>query len=47
MDEIYDASMIQMQEAIREFGRKIEKGGDSVAYYAGHGIEYQKETYLL
>ncbi len=47
VEELYDASLRQMQEGLRRFGDHIVAGGDAVFYYAGHGIEYQKETYLM
>jgi len=37
----------EMKRAIREFGRKLEKGGVGLFYYAGHGLQVDGINYLI
>ncbi len=36
-----------MEEAIREFGMQIQRGGVGLFYYAGHGMQVQGTNYLI
>jgi len=36
-----------MKRAIREFGRKLERGGVGLFYYAGHGLQVNGINYLI
>ena len=40
-------SQSEMRGAIREFGRKIRKGGIGLFYYAGHGMQINGENFLI
>ena len=42
-----NASQRQMKEAIRDFGRELARGGVGLFYFAGHGIQYRGENYLV
>jgi hypothetical protein len=43
-----DATLQQMDEAIIEFGRKLEKqSGIGLFFYAGHGIQSEGRNYLI
>ncbi len=42
-----DAGLKDMDEAIREFGNRLKKGGVGVFYYAGHGIQVSGVNYLV
>jgi formylglycine-generating enzyme required for sulfatase activity len=44
-----DRNFAEMGRLINEFGDKIAnaKGGMSLFYYAGHGIQYNQENYLI
>lgn len=42
-----DAPLKDMDEAIREFGNRLKKGGVGVFYYAGHGIQVGGVNYLV
>ncbi len=37
----------EMKRAIREFGRKLERGGVGLFYYAGHGLQVDGINYLI
>ena len=37
----------QMRIKIREFGQKIKSANVSLFYFAGHGVQYEGENYLL
>jgi hypothetical protein len=37
----------EMEEAIREFGDQLKKGGVGLFYYAGHGVQIGGRNYLL
>ncbi len=42
-----DASQQQMQRAIIEFGRELEKGGVGLFYYAGHAVQLRDRNYMI
>ena len=42
-----DASQKQMQRAIIEFGRELEKGGIGLFYYAGHAVQLRDRNYMI
>ena len=42
-----DADLREMEDAIREFGRRLRKGGVGLFYYAGHGIQVNAGTTLF
>jgi len=42
-----DASMQQMEQAVRDFGLKLRQGGMGLFYYAGHGLQVQGNNYLV
>lgn len=42
-----DAGLKDMDEAIREFGNRLKKGGVGIFYYAGHGIQVSGVNYLV
>jgi hypothetical protein len=37
----------QMEDLIREFGRKIRQGGGGMFYFAGHGVQVGGNNYLI
>ncbi len=45
--ELIDADIRTMDEAVVEFGRALTKGGAGLFYFAGHGIQYRGQNYLL
>jgi len=42
-----DLNRRQMEDLIREFGRKIRKGGIGMFYFAGHGFQVNGANYLI
>jgi len=40
-------SLEAMENAIKEFGEKLNKGGTGLFYFAGHGVQYQGDNYLF
>lgn len=40
-------SQSEMRGVIRDFGRKIQKGGVGLFYYAGHGMQIKGENFLI
>ncbi|WP_308734070.1 caspase family protein [Humidesulfovibrio sp.] len=42
-----NATMQQMEEAVREFGLKLRQGGTGLFYFAGHGVQVAGENYLV
>jgi uncharacterized caspase-like protein len=42
-----DATMRQMEEAVRAFGLKLRGGGIGLFYFAGHGVQVAGENYLV
>ena len=45
--ERIDSDQRTMDEAIREFGRRLSHGGVGVCYYAGHGMQVDGRNYLI
>lgn len=42
-----NASLKDMEEAVRAFGVKLKQGGLGLFYYAGHGVQVAGENYLI
>ena len=42
-----DATLEQMVHATTEFGRGLKRGDIAFAYFAGHGVQYGGENYLI
>lgn len=42
-----NASHRTMERAIRDFGKKLEKGSTGLFYYAGHGMQVKGRNYLV
>jgi TPR repeat protein len=42
-----DATMQQMEGAVRDFGLKLRKGGLGLFFFAGHGLQVAGENYLV
>jgi hypothetical protein len=42
-----DRTRRQMEDQIREFGRKIRRGGVGMFYFAGHGVQVAGNNYLI
>jgi len=40
-------SLEAMENAIKAFGDKLNKGGTGLFYFAGHGVQYQGDNYLF
>ncbi|MEN8221410.1 MAG: caspase family protein, partial [Pseudomonadota bacterium] len=40
-------SLEAMENAIKDFGEKLNKGGTGLFYFAGHGVQYQGNNYLF
>jgi uncharacterized caspase-like protein len=36
-----------MERAIRDFGKRLHRGGIGLFYYAGHGVQIAKQNYLV
>jgi uncharacterized caspase-like protein len=45
--ERIDCGKRDMVEAIRDFERRIQKGGVGLFYYAGHGMQVRGRNYLV
>jgi hypothetical protein len=45
--KIIDGTKEQMEKAIIEFGAALERADAGLFYYAGHGVQYNGENYLL
>jgi hypothetical protein len=45
--EAYDADARKMAEAMDEFADKVKSARIGLVYYAGHGIQYQGDAYLV
>jgi len=37
----------QMEDAIADFGRDLTQGGIGLFYYAGHGVQFEGDNYLI
>ena len=44
---LIDANRRSMRYAMRNFSKKIKKGGIGLFYYAGHGIQIKGQNYLI
>ena len=42
-----DATHLQMDSAVAQFGQKLRQGGLGLFYYAGHGVQVAGENYLV
>ena len=42
-----DVDQEQMEDAIADFGRDLTQGGIGLFYYAGHGVQYEGDNYLI
>lgn len=42
-----NANQRSMEDAIREFGRRLRKGGVGLFYFAGHGVQVNGRNYLI
>jgi len=42
-----DGTKRKIDEALRAFNKKLENGGVGLFYYSGHGIEIEKENFLI
>ncbi len=42
-----NATMAVMMESIQVFGKKLRKGGVGLFYFAGHGIQFNGDNYLI
>lgn len=42
-----DAKLVEMQRALRDFGKKSRGSDISLVYYAGHGMEVDNQNYLV
>jgi uncharacterized caspase-like protein len=44
---LQDATLQQMAQAADEFGRKLRRGDIAFLYFAGHGVQYGGDNYLI
>jgi len=44
---LLDADQMSMESAVDQFGQSLKSGGAGLFYYAGHGIQYQNQNYLI
>ncbi len=44
---LVDANQQQMEDAIDDFGRKLQNGGVGLFFYAGHGVQSKGVNYLI
>ncbi|HIJ82729.1 MAG: hypothetical protein HW380_3002 [Magnetococcales bacterium] len=42
-----NASKVQMEDAVAEFGERLESGGVGLVYYSGHGMQVNGKNYLI
>ncbi len=47
VDLAVDIPLVQMQETVTAFSRKVETADIALVYYAGHGVEAAGENYLV
>ena len=47
VDERIDIDKREMTQAIRDFGRKIQRGGVGLFYFAGHGMQVKGSNFLI
>ena len=44
---LYDASLVEMNDAARQFGDKLREGGVGLFFYAGHGMQIRGRNFLI
>lgn len=44
---IADASLQQMEQAIEKYNRQLRQGGVGLFYFSGHGVQIERENYLV
>ena len=44
---LYDASLVEMNGAARQFGDKLRAGGVGLFFYAGHGMQIRGRNFLI
>jgi len=44
---LLDADQIGMEKSIEKFGETLKKGGVGLFYYAGHGIQFKNQNFLI
>ncbi len=42
-----NAGLREMEEAVRDFGKRLKQGGVGLFYYAGHGLQVEGINYLV
>jgi len=42
-----NARMQDMENAIRDFGSRLKRGGEGLFFYAGHGVQLGGKNYLI
>ena len=42
-----DLDLRAMQQAIKDFGKRLKKGGTGLFYYSGHGLQVDLVNYLI
>jgi uncharacterized caspase-like protein len=42
-----NANLLQMDDAVREFGRRLERAHTGLFYFAGHGIQIKGRNFLI
>jgi formylglycine-generating enzyme required for sulfatase activity len=47
VEKLVDIGQQQMEEAIKDFGTRLKKGGVGLFYFAGHGIQVEERNYLI
>ena len=47
MTEKLDVDQRAMRRAMIDFGKKLTKGGVGLFYFAGHGVQFQGQNYLI
>ncbi len=48
VEEKFDATLVDLKRAIRDFGAKLRaSGGVGLFYYAGHGVQVEGRNYLV
>ena len=47
VDERIDIDKREMAQAVRDFGRKIQRGGVGLFYFAGHGMQVKGRNFLI
>jgi uncharacterized caspase-like protein len=45
--EAYDQGYFELGDHVDEFGQRIRRADVAAFYYAGHGIQYQNDNYLI